>query len=174
LETHHNEIETITGQLEKIDTSHKQFKPPKTDTSSQTQNKTNLNKKHNLQTIQPEWKGQINNTRNNGNTVILIEQINSTLNSTDTAHAFCSQFQIPQICLAESQTSWTHNNELKIEMKNSRIAEAVKKAIAFQMKIKTIKQEYVNNMFLRCHLPWRFYTPHNPTINTYKSATDNQ
>jgi hypothetical protein len=139
-----------------------------------TQNVTTSNDTLHPQTTSHISEEQTNDKNNKSNTLILIEDIKSTLNSDATAHAFCNQFQIPQICLADSQTSWTDNNTLKISMKNSKIAETVRRAIAFQMRLKIIKQGYTTNMFRRCHMPRKFYTTYNenriwlPPINKDK------
>jgi hypothetical protein len=94
-------------------------------------------------------------------TTILIQDIRSTLSSDATTQAFCNQFQIPQICFADSYTSWTNNNTLRITMQNAKIAETVRRAIAFQMRLKIIKQGYTTNMFKRCHLPRVWLLPNN-------------
>jgi hypothetical protein len=199
METHHKDIKDITTQLLKLDTTQKEIASLiQTKTPTHSHIETINNEQHSCQNITQKQEDQTNKstlnlvdfqhrsnkiniltsvtkkcrtkTAKNG-TSILIENIKSRQDSTNTAQAFCNEFQIPQICLAESQTSWIGNNTLRINMKNPKLAATVRKAIAFQMKIKTLQQGYVSYMFQRCYMPQSCYMPQNVTINNHHPGT---
>jgi hypothetical protein len=184
MESHQNDLQDITSQLSKLDTTQKEISSliqTKIDTHScmeiinnkqhscqnRTQKHEDQTNKSILNLMASQERSNIHKTSTNktrkchtkttiNGTSILIANIKSRQDPNIISQAFCHEFQIPQICLANSQTSWIRNGRLRIDMKNPRLAANIRKAIAYQMKIKTLQQGYVSYMFQRCYMPQKF------------------
>jgi hypothetical protein len=184
MEIYQNDLHDITSQLSKLDSTQKENSSlilTKIDTHScmeiinnkeqscqariQNHEVETKNSILNVMASQEKnkvYKPQTSKIKKNhrrpalNDTSILIANIKSKQNPNIVTHALFYEFQVPQICLANSQSYWTKKGKLRVVLKNPSSADWIREAISYQMRTKFLQGGHVSFMFQRCHILQKF------------------